>query len=187
MGQESSKIQQRLPIASFILMLLTLLEVYCVSNRFQMIVQAESLNISAYCFIPAIFVTLVVLIIYRANPDPQDQPGASSNVRGKLTLLVGPGITVFFLLKTNFLLVNGLFDPSSPVVHQVTVTALTNEYNFKDRRGGDYVKFVHWDQPYKLCSVAVSHDFYESQRIGETMTVTTKKGYWGYEWLQDCK
>jgi len=99
-------------------------------------------------------------------------------------------IAVFFIALVGFPLagfgytgfLNGIMDKNPAAVHTVTVT---EKYYTKNKNSYSYYAVVDsWRQEGKTENLGVSESFFDSLEPGESsLTVLTKPGEFGYEWL----
>jgi len=75
---------------------------------------------------------------------------------------------------------NGFLDTSQSAPHRVT---LVHKYASSARKPSLFLSVVDWHDPKQAIQVQVSKLTYESHHVGSTVEVTTKKGFFGYEWV----
>ena len=80
------------------------------------------------------------------------------------------------------LIINGAFDTSTPQVYQTAV--LSNRIS-KSTKGGTHwhLNVRDWRDSSDTIQFTVSRHQFETTAIGSSMSVVTKKGFLGYEWV----
>jgi len=101
-------------------------------------------------------------------------------------------ITVFFICLFGFPLagfgfngyLNGVLDENPPAVHEVLVV---NKYYSKSKNSYSYYARVEsWREPESTEKLKVSKSYYNSLQPGTSViTITTKPGKFGFEWIVD--
>jgi hypothetical protein len=73
---------------------------------------------------------------------------------------------------------NGVLDFSKDQVHRTTVVR-----KYRTSRGGSHIVVRDWHSPYNEARVFVYSDVYEKLQLGDSVSITTKKGLFNYEWI----